>query len=87
MINSNLIANCAVGIAVKDQSEPEIINNEFRSNEIAISAYQKKKVFGGVDAVIHESRFYDNTIVSKADEVSSVSLIESIVDGVTYNEK
>ena len=87
LINSNLIANCAIGIAIKDQSEPEIANNEFRSNGVAVSAYQKKKVFGGAEAVIRESRFYNNKIVSKADEVSSVSLVDSIVDGGTVDEK
>jgi hypothetical protein len=87
VITSNLIAHCVVGIAIKDQSEPEMVNNEFQSNGIAVSAYQKKKVFGGVDAVIRESRFYNNEIVTKADEVSSVSLVDSMVDGGTLDEK
>lgn len=81
LIEGNLIANCAVGVAIKDQSEPEIVNNEFRSNGVAISAYQKKKVFGGVAAVIRGSKFYNNKVVSKADEVSSVSLVDCIADG------
>jgi parallel beta-helix repeat protein len=87
VIKSNLISNCVIGIAIKDQSEPEIVNNEFRSNEVAVSAYQKKKVFGGVEAVIRKSRFYNNKIVSKADEVSSVSIVDSTVDGGTVHEK
>jgi len=47
---------------------------------VAISAYQKKKVFGGADAVIRECRFYNNERVSEADDVSSVSLLDCVID-------
>lgn len=76
VVEGNIIAHCNMGIAVKDQSQPVIRNNEFLSNVIAVSAYQKKKVFGGAHATIHESKFYNNQRVSEADEVSSVSLVE-----------
>lgn len=73
IVEGNLVAHCKVGIAVKDQSHPEIARNEFQNNEIAVHAYQKKKVFGGVQVVIRRSTFKDNKSVFEADEVSSVS--------------
>jgi parallel beta-helix repeat protein len=79
-VEGNFIAYCNVGIAVKDQSQPELRNNTFLSNTVAVSAYQKKKSFGGVHATIHSSTFRGNKKVSEADAVSSVSLMDCMVD-------
>jgi parallel beta-helix repeat protein len=80
VVENNLIAYCKVGIAVKDQSCPEIKSNEFQFNQIAVSVYQKKKVFGGANVTIHESVFQNNEHISESDEVSSVSLIDCVID-------
>lgn len=80
VVENNLIAYCKVGIAVKDQSCPKIKSNEFQFNEIAIKAYQKKKVFGGAHITIHESEFQNNERISESDEVSSVSLIDCVIN-------
>ena len=80
VVENNLIAYCNVGIAVKDQSCPKIKSNEFQFNEIAIKAYQKKKVFGGAHITIHESEFQNNERISESDEVSSVSLIDCVIN-------
>ena len=80
VVENNLITHCTVGVAVKDKSCPEIKKNEFQFNKIAIAAYQKKKVFGGANVSIHESGFRHNEHISESDEVSSVSLIDCVID-------
>ncbi|KPJ58409.1 MAG: hypothetical protein AMJ42_03345, partial [Deltaproteobacteria bacterium DG_8] len=80
VVENNLIAHCNVGIAVKDQSCPEIKENEFQFNEIAVRAYQKKKVFGGANVTILESKFQKNERLSEFDELSSVSLLNCVID-------
>jgi len=80
VVESNLIAYCKVGIAVKDQSCPEVKRNEFQFNGIAVKAYQKKKVFGGANVTVHESGFRNNEDVFDSDEVSSVSLVDCVID-------
>ena len=81
IVEDNLLAHCKVGIAIKDQSHPLIRKNEFQFNEIAVEAYQKKKVFGGVKVAIHDSRFVNNGLVSESDKLSSISLRECLCDG------
>jgi parallel beta-helix repeat protein len=73
LVEGNLIAYCTIGIAVKDRSSPEIKNNEFVSNGIAVSAYQKKEIFGGADCTIQDSIFRNNARVSAHDALSSIS--------------
>jgi parallel beta-helix repeat protein len=80
VVEGNLLAHCNVGLAIKDQSQPVIRNNEFLSNRIAVSAYQKKKVFGGAQVEIYRSNFKNNKSVSESDEVSSVSLLNCVID-------
>lgn len=79
-VEGNLIAHCNVGIAVKDGSQPELRNNTFLSNAVAVSAYQKKKVFGGAQALVRSSTFRGNAKVSEVDSLSSVSLLDCLVD-------
>lgn len=86
IVEGNLVAHCKVGIAVKDQSHPEIARNEFQHNEIAVGAYQKKKAFGGAQVVIHKSTFQGNKSVSESDELSSVRLIDCVVDDGMYQQ-
>jgi len=74
VVEGNVIAHCNVGIAVQGRSEPMIRNNEFRSNTLAVSVYQKNKIFGGAQVTIRESRFYHNQRDAEADPASSVSL-------------
>lgn len=84
MAEGNFIAYCNVGIAVKDGSQPELRNNTFLSNAVAVSAYQKKKAFGGAHAAVHSSTFQGNKKVTEADELSSVSLVDCVVDDATF---
>jgi parallel beta-helix repeat protein len=87
LVEGNFISHCNVGIAVKDGSQPEIRNNRFLSNTVAVSAYQKKKAFGGAQATIQSSTFESNTKVTETDEVSSVSLVDcEIDDAVRQND-
>jgi parallel beta-helix repeat protein len=80
VVEGNVIAHCKVGIAVKDGSEPVIRKNRFDSNTVAVSAYQKKKAFGGARATVQSSTFTGDTKISEADELSSVSLVDCGVD-------
>jgi hypothetical protein len=61
-------------------------NNTFVSNTVAVSAYRKKKAFGGARVTVHSSTFQGNTRVSEADELSSVSLLDCVVDDGTLQK-
>jgi len=46
-IKNNYIAGCKVGIAAKDLSEGKVWATTLIDNQVALTAYQKKAIFGG----------------------------------------
>jgi len=72
VIYKNQYSDSNIGIASKDKSIVYSFENDFRNNQIAISAYQKKPLFGG--AVLYE---YNDALISnkkdyEADDKSSI---------------
>ena len=47
-------------LEVKDLSEPVILNNVIRNNEIGINSYKKKEEYGGGHAQVWNTLFYNN---------------------------
>jgi len=80
VVENNFIARCPIGIAVKDQSQPVIRKNELVSNAVGVSAYQKKKVFGGVRATVAQCTFKGQGKPYETDAVSSVALVDCIIE-------
>lgn len=70
----NTIQNCLVGIAVKDLSVAEIIDNIIKRVETGISAYRKKEVFGGGTANVVGGRMEDVKMDYKKDQFSQINL-------------
>ena len=75
---SDVDLNCSHSRAA--QSQPAVKSNEFLSNTIAVSAYQKKKVFGGVHVTIRQNTFIGNEKLYETDAFSSLSLVDSVYD-------
>ncbi len=80
VVENNFIARCPIGIAVKDQSQPVIRKNELVSNAVGVSAYQKKKVFGGVHATVAQCTFKGQGKPYETDAVSSVALVDCVIE-------
>ncbi|OGZ57334.1 MAG: hypothetical protein A2827_03555 [Candidatus Spechtbacteria bacterium RIFCSPHIGHO2_01_FULL_43_30] len=59
-ITGNIIENCVMGIAVKDESSAMIENNVLSHNLIGLSLYQKKDIFGGGTAIIKNNTIENN---------------------------
>lgn len=72
LILNNYIEGCIMGIAVKDLSTPEIKDNNLVSNEIGVSAYQKKEIFGGGFPKLENNIFTDNKKDTETDEISEI---------------
>jgi len=75
IIFENSIKDCNIGIEVKDHSRPEIKNNTFEKNNLAINAYRKKRAFdlgGQVEA--ENCVFINNKQQIQADPYSSIKL-------------
>lgn len=77
LIKKNTLEKCNIGIAVKDSSRARIFENTFIENNIAISAYKKKKEFGGGEALVIKPDFKANKENLKEDEWSEIILIEN----------
>lgn len=73
-IINNEIANCAIGIAVKDSSRARITKNTIRDNATAFSLYQKKLFFGGGHATATANTLQRNHTKFYADNLSSIHL-------------
>jgi len=72
VIERNSISGCAIGVAVKDESEAEILYNTIERNTIGISLYQKKQIFGGAIARLMGNNLLNNDKEIEADEKSKV---------------
>lgn len=60
LISGLKISGCKIGIAVKDQSFARIENTTLENNNIGISLYQKKPVFGGASAELLNLNLLNN---------------------------
>ena len=81
VIQDMTIANCALGVAMKDQSAAEMNHITFYGNQIAVNAYEKNVGQGGGWGTLQ------NTIISNssdaplfADSLSSILVMNSISD-------
>jgi len=73
-ISKNVIARCGTGIASKDSSRTEASDNTLIGNNIAISAYQKKPIFGGGAIDVTGGVLWDNVRDTRIDGFSTVTL-------------
>ena len=81
IIANNLMNNCQTGIAVKDNSEAKIINNTIINNEIGISVYEKKAIFGGAHPEVFNTFIWSNQKSIELDEKSGISISYSNIEG------
>ena len=79
---ANTILKCGIGIAVKDQAQAIIQANTVIASDVGLSLYRKKPEFvdGGWAAVI-SSIFWDNKEQIRSDELSSVVIKDTVVEG------
>jgi len=71
---NNVIRDSVIGVASKDLSQVYIYASVFYGNQTAISAYQKKPVFGGGQAKVISSLFWNNESNFDPDTTSSIHL-------------
>ncbi len=76
IIKNNTIKNCDIGIAVKDLSVAEIIENNISDVRVGVVAYQKKQEFGGGIANISATILENATINYEQDEISVINISE-----------
>lgn len=81
IILNNLIRLCNIGVASKDMSYPSIINNTIIENNNGIEAYMKKQVFGPSGGVVRNTIICANKTSFKIEDVSSLDISDSIVEG------
>ena len=81
LIQNNVIKDSIIGIAVKDLSEPEIINNVIINNQQGIAAYQKKEVFGGGKPTIINTILWNNDEEIYLDKKSKIKITYSDIQG------
>jgi parallel beta-helix repeat protein len=72
LIEHNNISGCAIGIAVKDESTAEIFSNTLSNNDVAISLYKKKQIFGGAVARLKGNSFLGNGTNIQSDDNSKI---------------
>ena len=80
MVINNLIQRNNFGLVSKDASVVLAFNNTFANNDVAVSAYQKKPIFGGANINIFSSIFFNNDINWQDDQFSNVLIEYSIID-------
>ena len=69
-------ANNNIGTAVKDLSNGYYLENAFKSNKIAVDAYQKKQLFGGAKAYVYDNVFSSNQQDFNQDNQSKIYKLE-----------
>jgi len=81
-ILSNLLKGCNIGIAVKDLSESEIIQNTIIDNkDSGVFLYQKKEIFGKSSARLDKNIIWNNLVQIKTEDNSSVDITNSDIQG------
>ena len=80
-LRKNLIVGCKIGIAAKDSSNVNVINNTFFKNDTSISAYEKNQGSGGGSVESSNNIISNSTILSVfMDEESSLNINYSLSD-------
>lgn len=80
-IENNLIVGCNSGIAIKDNSTAEIINNTFYFNDTTIACFEKNVGLGGGSAVVVNSILSNNLSMSLfIDNLSDITVRYSLSD-------
>ena len=77
---NNVVRDSNIGVASKDLSEVSAYANVFYNNQVAISLYRKKQVFGGGRAKVVSSLFWNNVDNVSVDEESMIEVIGIGVD-------
>jgi hypothetical protein len=77
---NNVIRDSNIGVASKDLSEVNVYANVFYNNQVAVSLYRKKQVFGGARAKIVSSLFWNNLDNVSVDDESMIEVIGIGVD-------
>ena len=80
----NKIINNNLGIVIKDLSRAYILENELEGNEIAISGYLKKQIFGAGTGFIYNTTLIGNGKDFELDEKSRLFELTDIP--ISYNE-
>ncbi|OGF31115.1 hypothetical protein A2533_02595 [Candidatus Falkowbacteria bacterium RIFOXYD2_FULL_35_9] len=59
-IKNNLLEKCNFGLSVKDSSQAIVIKNDIINNNVGVSAYNKKELFGGSKITLYNSNLVKN---------------------------
>jgi parallel beta-helix repeat protein len=79
VVRRNTIINCASGVAIKDSSFVEVINNTFFRNDVAINVYEKISGQGGGSVVAVNNIFSEcQTGEVQIDEKSNIVVTYSL---------
>jgi hypothetical protein len=73
-VTNVVVRDSLIGVAVKDLSEAEIADSVFDANATALALYRKKLIFGGGQATVTSSLFWDNQADLAVDELSRLHL-------------
>ncbi|MCO4781893.1 MAG: CotH kinase family protein [Candidatus Cloacimonetes bacterium] len=79
VLNSYISGN-GIGVASKDLSKVHVFNAQLSQNKIALSAYQKKQIFGEGNISIQSSLFTSNSILVDKDSSSKITIKESSME-------
>jgi hypothetical protein len=81
LVNNNVIANCAIGVGVKDSARVTITNTTFYKNDYAVKSYEKVAGKGGGYAKL------DNSLIAlsqnapiEVDALSSIEVSNTLCD-------
>ncbi len=77
LLVNNLVLGCQIGVAVKDSSEVELVNNTIVANKTAVALYQKKEIFEGGVAKVKNSLIWNNKKDFEIDSLSKVDVVYS----------
>jgi spore coat protein CotH len=87
IIFNNLLAGCQMGVAVKDNSRVQLINNTIVDNKVGISVYEKKPVFGGAWPVVLNTIIWYNEKSIELDAKSGIDISYSDIEGGYQGEQ
>lgn len=87
IIFNNLLADCQIGVAVKDNSKAKLVNNTIVENKVGISVYEKKPVFGGAWPVVINTIIWHNEQSIELDAESGIDISYSDIEGGYQGEQ
>lgn len=79
-ITSNVIANCVIGISVKDLSRATLVDNVLIENATGVSLYQKKPLYGGATATLDHTILWNNKTSISTDATSKITSNTATID-------